>query len=416
MHAIYIGSTLLILASILAFPVFKVSVARTFQLQLVLVCVADIYASGLALGFTCVFAAMSGPLVIPKQALLAWGVWAIAMICAIWNNGYTLRMLFQVVEMFYYLAIIVLAASLAERAGGRRRILWGLTLGGLLLALTFLAMPLLYSGSWSAGLRGRNEGSLVLVFAGIIAPLTLSFWATRRTKLLLFTVSISSVAATFVAESRASSLLGCAILVAVAFVHVFGLSAMRFAMSGIVLAGLAMQSPVVHERLDRLFDTERNFSNIERLAMIETCLDLFYEKPLTGWGWGSLEGLLPRRSHTRLDYPHPHNTYVHFAAELGTLGLIGLSILYGSVGSVALGNYASNRVHETVFVALSGSAIVALGFVEDYFYGGSRGVIVAVVLGVIFSYGRRSKKAIASHPVTMKMPRQPLRNQHPATI
>lgn len=75
-------------------------------------------------------------------------------------------------------------------------------------------------------------------------------------------------------------------------------------------------------------DTERNFSNLERLALLEQSFNIFLDN-LSGVGFGATNSVfMASSSLTTSSYPHPHNTLAHLVVELGIIGLIIYFIIF----------------------------------------------------------------------------------------
>ena len=71
------------------------------------------------------------------------------------------------------------------------------------------------------------------------------------------------------------------------------------------------------------FDRLEERSPVEfRVVMYQTGVEMFLEKPLTGWGLGDLQPELAKRVH---DFHQSafffHNTYLEIAVQHGLLGL-----------------------------------------------------------------------------------------------
>lgn len=68
-------------------------------------------------------------------------------------------------------------------------------------------------------------------------------------------------------------------------------------------------------------DVERNYSNLERLALINQSYNIFIESP-QGLGLGSSNNVFMNSMITGENYPHPHNALAHQAVELGLVGVL----------------------------------------------------------------------------------------------
>ncbi|HIF30070.1 MAG TPA: O-antigen ligase family protein [Planctomycetaceae bacterium] len=378
------------IASIFAAPFC--GVRSVVGVQLVLLPLAHIYLVGAALVASLVCHLLQGDqgdqrgrrqFEVPHLILYPWAVWLVAASISLIVNGISSRSLFQFAEFIFYGLIGTFAFQISVGGASHlRHILKSLMASAFFLAIV---LGLIYRtrGVQDGYFIGSNEAAFILVVCGLVVPVywisTVSDW---RKAAIGWVVIMVSLWAIYLGESRAGIGFGLAVIGSFVLSSLLGVSFAKCAVACAILVLLGSQQTSVQEVAGRLFDTERNFSNIERTALIESCYALFVERPWTGWGWGTMESLLDTYSLSKNSYPHPHNTYAHFAAEIGVGGLVCLGMIFIGLGTIAVGNYRAGRRHEALFAAYCLVTLVVLGMVNDYFYGANRGIIVAVMLGL----------------------------------
>jgi O-antigen ligase len=367
-------------------------VRRIVAIQLALMPLTHIYLVGLGLaasaGFQLLATSHKKPrrFEIPLLILYPWSVWLLATAVSLAMNGITQRSLFQTSEFIFYGIVGTLVFQLVQDGVTDLKHI----LGSLMAAAVGLSLVLGYlyitQGVQYGYFMGSNEGAFILIVCGLIVPayqiLTSEEWREIYACWAVIGLSLGTI---ILSESRAGIGFGLAIVGSFALSRVIGISLTKAAVAAVVVIALASQNSKVQSKFNELFDTQRNFSNIERVALVETCFVLFSEQPFTGWGWGSIEELLAQHSRSAIDYPHPHNTYAHFAAEIGIGGLVCLFMIFWGLWKIAKDNYRSGRREEAFFAAYCLVTLVILGMVNDYFFGANRGIIVAVMLGLAAS-------------------------------
>jgi len=91
-----------------------------------------------------------------------------------------------------------------------------------------------------------------------------------------------------------------------------------------LVALLALTQGSLAQRIQDIFDTDTNVSNIDRLNQLKSGARMIADQPLTGVGPGMVEELYPAYRTTRAvkeSTSHLHNTPVQIFAETGVLGL-----------------------------------------------------------------------------------------------
>ena len=231
---------------------------------------------------------------------------------------------------------------------------------------------------------GRNEASFYLVLAGVVVPLAMLTGArSRRARLVAAATVAVAMSAIIAAESRASLGVGAACVGSVVLMGLW-----RFSWATRVLAILAVAAGAgwvgVAAAGGSLVPTD--FSTLERVSLLQQSWTLLRESPWLGQGWGSLEGALRFSLYTELTYPHPHNTYARFGAELGLLGGLLPAILYLAILRRGLQLARAGSMQGGVFCGLLGFALAALSMVDAVFYGASRAVIAMLMMAAALSF------------------------------
>jgi O-antigen ligase len=377
----------IMIASIFAVPFC--GVRHSVSIQLVLMPFAHIYfvGAGLVASLICQVLVSNANgerrFDVPYLILYPWAIWGVAAAISLAFNGVTARSLFQSGEFIFYGLVGSLIFQLV--VGGYSNLKH--VLGSLMVTAFLLGLALSYlyktSGVQPGYFIGSNEGAFILIVCGLVVP---AYWVSAAAdwREIAFGWAVISISllAIYLGESRAGIGFGLVIVGSFILSRVVGVSILKASVAIGVLLILASQHPTAQSMYTKVFDTERNFSNIERAALIETCFSLFAEQPITGWGWGTMENLLEQYSLAKNSYPHPHNTYAHFATEIGIGGLACLALLFWLLWRIAVQNYRAGRHNEALFAAYCLITLIVLGMVNDYFYGANRGIIVAVMLGL----------------------------------
>ncbi len=133
-------------------------------------------------------------------------------------------------------------------------------------------------------------------------------------------------------------------------------------------------------------DTQQNFSNLERISLLQQTWDLFVTHPF-GMGQGACNGIFMKSQYTVLNYPHPHNTFAHLMVELGFVGLIIYIILLIHIfKSWRKANKFKNvsKNNYLIFIALGLSFLIlfSYSFFEDFLFNGVFNLYIFVFIGI----------------------------------
>jgi O-antigen ligase len=402
----YFSASIVLLIS--ALMLIFIGVRRAVWVQIAFLPIANVYVAGLCLAYSIfVFfvskAKFNGNfrIGIPKIVIYLWGLWLIGVLIGFLLNDLDVRAVFQMAEFFFYGLVVVFIYNLARDS--RQAV------GQLYVCLTvssfFLSLLLLVAGwgavEWPQSLIGRNEGAFVLVCTGLAS----SLWLMQRVsgyKKLLLGLNVLTVmsAILFASESRSGlvvGLLSVGVYLALVYQQAFKF---LYVMTFLVFsAGLVywFWEPIYFYLLP-----EVSHSNSERYALLEGSYWLFEEKPFFGWGWGSVERLMPSVKLTVKDAVHPHSSLARFAVEMGILGVI---LLFGIFSIFLFGAIEALRAKMFDDFALQISMLLVVflfSFVEVMFFGASRALVVSILLGLSLalkfqSATRRRKSKEAAH-------------------
>jgi len=130
----------------------------------------------------------------------------------------------------------------------------------------------------------------------------------------------------------------------------------------------------------------QNFSNLERLALLITSLDLFLDNPL-GHGLGSTSALFENAVLTAGTYPHPHNTLAMYAVEFGVIGILLYTILIVALAKAFLtGSRMLRKDPSGARFLISMSVAVALiTLYEAIFFNGFLAMNMFIALGMLIA-------------------------------
>jgi O-antigen ligase len=388
---IVVGASLLTL--LLPFVGLLVGFRRVLPTQLVLFPTAHVYPGGMALIATILglafFESWRRPsLPVPITLLLVWVGWALLVLCSLAGGLPSTTQISQIVQFAVYGAVVIgLTVVLRVAPRLREKLIHAMVLSAFVLSLVMILM--FRGGIRPDGLPfvtiGPNEHSMVLVLMGVVPSLYLQTMGNYRERMSAWITIIVSLTAMLMAESRGGIAIALALITGTLS---YSITSRRLWIA--VTLHLAFISAVLQmlqaAGLTAMLLGAASFSDLERLALVQASLRLFLERPLLGWGWGTIDAIMPMVPETVNSYPHAHNTFAHFAIEQGVLGLALLLILIFQVFLVATRRKAEGYNAESLFAILLGMALIATSLVEDLFYGASRAMAVVLTLAVIHGF------------------------------
>lgn len=360
---------------------------------------ANVYVAGLTLfagllvvsGFSAV---RSIPLSAARWLIIWWSAWGLWTLIGFAVNGFSERQAFQAVEFILY-GLIAVQIVVACRIDNR--LFYQLVVAAIMSAFLLAAVCLVAAGTsvtWPRNLIGRNEAAFVLIFFGVIPGVLLLMRPTLLAHLpnarpYVYLGLILVVAA--LAAMQARGALVCALALILGY-FTFSISrrlwvsALMFASFSAVLAVVLLSTGLIAD----LFSVETSFSNLERLNLLQASYRLFEMKPILGWGWGSIDSLIPSAHETVLSYPHPHNFLAHFAVELGIGGcaLFAALILRPLVRAAEFLRLGFRS--EAIWCLAVAPSLMLLGMIDVVFYGASRAIPLLFVLAFVEALPFRS--------------------------
>ncbi len=361
----------------------------------VLMPVANVYVFGFSLLISLIVLsyisdARSAPLGCARWFLIWWGLWLAWSLLGYMTNDVTPRQLFQACEFIMYGAIAVLL-TMACRASEYFKIRLMDSLG---LAAFFLSLLVMLAnvtgGDWPTTLLGRNESAYFIVMAGVLPALFLlsrpAFVVQSRFRrwFLMGSIGVFMFALASL-ESRGALACAAAVIIGYFLFLAFG---KRLAIAVPVLAVCIPLLAIIAFQMgafSQLFDLESNFSNLERYNLLIASWRLFEAKPIFGWGWGSIDALIPNVGETVLAYPHPHNFLAHFSVELGFGGVVLFVLLLCRPLVRAVHFVRRGFRSEGVWCAAVAFCVLVLGAVDVVFYGASRALPTLSILVLVES-------------------------------
>lgn len=316
-------------------------------------------------------------------AAIGWAIPIIVAVCRIACGRPDSRFDGAVDAGFALLALAAVASSLASPLGGAVRHHLLPTLGALALpyallpafgherarlslrTLATVAVAILAVGllQWSPPSRNAlpfghaNITGSVAVLSAALCVLAALRETGRTARALFIAGSLVSIVAALSSHSRGAVIalaIGSAVSAAIALLgrRRFGLFALLVMLiaAGAIASNSRLRELALHGR----WSNSASESNAQRTAMMVGGLRLGLERPLLGWGAGSIPHAFPR---VRSDLPGTadnflqlHNTPVQLWATLGASGLIGATI--AGVGTVRRARRASWTAER---IALAGS-------------------------------------------------------------
>jgi O-antigen ligase len=232
--------------------------------------------------------------------------------------------------------------------------------------------------------RGGNEGSTFLLLMGVV-PCIFMFLKTRN--ILYILISLVLVYAQFIATSRANYALSVICLSSIVF---FMLN--RALVRGFVILVLMILCAVNFPEIIVVWESEQNYSALQRILLYEAGFELVRERPWIGWGWGSTSRLASSSNFTDLIFPHFHSTFIQLWVELGLLGLALIVMWFLSlIWSLVRGFFGTNLNEHNAYIALSSFALFFSGFTEAMLFGADRAIQVVFLLAITINILKANK-------------------------
>ena len=396
MDNIIIICSAIMLLSTLLYPFM--ALRKVLYIQVIFFALSHVYISGFALFVTMViyaikvFLVKKNDILIPRFVFGIYVFWVLVVLASWLTNDFLhWRSVFQAFEFtFYFMLIVFIYSSLRTSDVQLIGLLNALLLSAVVLASTFFVVHILFI-EWPENLIGRNEGAFYIVMTGIIIPMYLFLTCGGWKKIVCFiTIFYSMLSIVIATDSRSGIIIGGILIMLFVILLANGFLLKRSIVVLLTVFFLMILMLPVEAYIDTIFDTSRNYSNIERLLLLETSYDLLTDKPLLGWGWGSVEFVLGDHSLAQGNYPHPHNTYARFGVELGIAGIfVIISLLLFLVRSAI----SAVNTFEAIFLGFVAIALLLFALVDALFYGADRGILLSILIGVCMYMGTINRRS-----------------------
>lgn len=312
-----------------------------------------------------------------NKTAIAIAISFLAILIVTTQSTFTLRTYSELAQLCIYIFIFLLVISVVEGGEQISLILKASVLGSCYVSIAgyftiyvgWQSLPDLFVG------RGSNEGAVFLSLLGV-APAAAMFVRSRN--LLYLGAAGVFCLIQLLATSRGSvAVSGMCILAAFYFVYPSRFLRLLFIVAGAYIAFANV------DLITSLYEGQLNFSARERLILSEYGWALFQERFWTGWGWGSTFELASAAPTIGTDYPHFHNAYVQFVAELGILGLL---LIFGFFYFFITGVISTNSKFVTpaapALVAIFGIAIAIASISTATLFGADRAVQVCILMAL----------------------------------
>ena len=310
--------------------------------------------------------------------------WIISMVLSTIGNDITLSMILQFIETFFYIILMFLIYDIFNRYDKSYDILKYLILGSTILGIYNLIFINLDSK-----IIGINESSLVIVFFGILLPLLLFDKSTNYRWLILVFLNLSLIV---LLEARSATLITILSII-IFFIHKLYCNkprhALIFTISIIIFFYLNDYSRlfITQELLNKI--AVQSTSTQERIAMLNYGIDVFWSKPINGYGVGSIEYLMSLSENLFSRHPHPHNNYIYLLMEYGILGLL---LKFGFIYIIIRKNHRVGNIISR-FKLLFLLSFLLLSLTNVIFYGASRMIPFCILFAyTIYISQNNSKK------------------------
>jgi len=377
--------------------------------------IANIYIGGVGfflglLAMTVVTTASETDLRHARWFFIIWAVWLFFSMIGLLSMETSWRQLMQAVEFVFY---GVLAWQVTTICRTDDRLFASLMMAGIC-GCTALALVAIFAAAisiddWPSGLLGRNETAFVIVTIGLIPALYLvarPTWLVRLPPIrfpLIIVIGLFLTTTIFL-NARAATATSVLLIVYAAAFRVFRRRAISAAVFGAITGLAVLAATAISGALIQNSDLSTSFSNLERLGLLQASARLFLEKPMLGWGWGTIDLLIPEVPETILSYPHPHNALAHFAIELGAFGVILFLLLAFRPMARALALSRRGYQSEAVFCVSASACIFLLGMTDVIFYGASRAIPAVVLLAMVEAMPFRSFVVLPLNNPTSAVP------------
>ncbi len=152
------------------------------------------------------------------------------------------------------------------------------------------------------------------------------------------------------------------------------------------IVGIFAQSPKYVERLQSIVNTTSDRSNLGRLYVLNSSLNMIEDYPVTGVGPGLWQTYYKQEYQLSIeiqDLGHSHNNLVQVTAESGLLGLIGFLYFNIYVLAKSIKSYMKRNNPYDLCIVLGWISYIFLFGSIDYTWGNSSGIKIFLVIMAI---------------------------------
>ncbi len=234
-----------------------------------------------------------------------------------------------------------------------------------------------------------SYGAVVALLAPLLWGFVLSLKGKVQYRIIALIFAISYTIGTILSYSRASWIglvaafgIWVVVKLKIKFKYIFAISLLIF----IVLFTFWFQildsleknrqdsSSDIASHLSSITNISTDASNVERLNRWHCAIEMFKEKPITGWGPGTyqfqyapfqLERMRTIISTNQGDVGNAHSEYLGPLAEQGPLGTVAISLIFISIIIIGLRVYKQTPDKEIRMIALSST----LGLITYFIHG-----------------------------------------------
>ena len=376
--------SILFIISVLLFPFTKLK--NKFFIPMLFYTLSHIYVGALFLfihfTFYFIFFKSYKLMKVPKIYFISISLITFFIFCSLINNPFNFRVGFQILELYLLITCTILILFLIKNNHQKIQLF--------LKYQIFSSLPLITLLNLNPKSLPANETIFVLIFFSVIPCLTLYKFSSIKFKLFIIFNFLINLHTAGIAGSRSGFLI-IIFLFCLYIATNYKIKKYKIIYNSIIMITITCaifllpHLTLTYGNLDSnlsqmsLFDLN-NYSNLERFIMLFASYELFLEKPLLGWGWGSIDSLFNSISYLKLNHPHPHNSFAHILVELGIFGFISF-IIYKSLFFVFF--LKTKNSPFKLYGLYCFISLMLTSMIDVIFFGVSRGLPISICLGLV---------------------------------
>lgn len=242
-------------------------------------------------------------------------LWISICIISLIGNKITINSIIQFLEINFYIILTILMYDLFYKSPDIENILRSLILSSFHLSV----YNIMNLGDID-NVIGINESSFVIFLFGVLLPLYFYDITSKYRWLFLIFYNLTIL---IILDARAATLITIIVLL-MYMLHVYFKKSLKYSILNILILLIFIYSSESYNNIYTQFIDKvaiQSTSTQERIAMTLYGLDLYLNKPINGYGIGSIEQLMNLSRHSFSRHPHPHNNFVYLILEYGTFGI-----------------------------------------------------------------------------------------------